>query len=99
MIVFELSMPQVGSWNGEWTGSKNYYAIVRNLGRTKVAKAKEALLDGSSFYHNFGDGWGMSIKVRKITAQEATKIRKQSNGFYGYEWAVDSILRYGKIKA
>ena len=33
LICFTLSMPQVGSWNGKWTGAKNFYAEVINFGR------------------------------------------------------------------
>ena len=29
MVVFELTMPGVGSWNGRWSGEGRYYAILK----------------------------------------------------------------------
>lgn len=97
MLVFELSMPSNTAWNGRWAGAENYYAIVRNLGRGKKAEVKERELLKSPYYrHAFGDGWVAAIKVRKISAREAAKIRKRSKGFCGYSWMVDDIINYGK---
>lgn len=31
IICFELTMPNVGSWNGKWTGADNKYYVCRNL--------------------------------------------------------------------
>lgn len=98
ILEFRLSMPNVGSWNGKWTGESNYYAKVVNLGKTKDKKELgNELLSKQRFYYNFGDGWGMSIHVNEISSKEATKIRKKSNGFCGYDWAVESILKHKKI--
>lgn len=101
LLEFRLTMPGVGSWNGKWTGSENYYARVINFtkkyGSSKKAKEKLETLDGNSFYYNFGDGWSASIDVRVVTSTEARQIRKKSRGFYGYEWMIDSILSKGEI--
>ena len=32
ILSFELSMPNIGSWNGKWTGSERVYAIIKNFG-------------------------------------------------------------------
>lgn len=99
-LVFELSMPGVGSWNGKWTGSDNYYAVVRDLGRGKAGEEKAAALAGQSFGYNFGDGWFARVKVRRLaTAPEVRSIRKRSCGFCGYDWMIDSILKHGEIVA
>ncbi len=90
-------MPNVGSWNGKWSGRENLYAIVVPF-TTLKAKAKAAeLLAKRSFYYNFGDGWGASIGVTEITNDEARRVRRLSKGFCGYNWMVDSILRDGAI--
>jgi hypothetical protein len=52
---------------------------------------------GGSYYYNFGDGWGASVSVRKVTAAQARKIERKSVGFCGYEWMIDSIIRDGEI--
>lgn len=97
-LCFELTMPRVGSWNGRWSGEDKYYAVTRNLGRSKAARERAASLDGQSFYHAWEDGWAASVRVRSVTAREASAIRKKSKGLCGYEWMVDSILTHGRIQ-
>lgn len=85
ILQFELTIPNVGSWNGVDTGKKEGCYIYRNIDK----KQAETLIN-KSFYYNFGDGWGANVKV--------TKHKKQkSEGFRGYDWMVDEILKYGKI--
>ena len=92
ILCFELSMPNVGSWNGKWTGEKNYYAKVINFGHTKkgIEKARE-ILSKKYFNYNFGDGWSAGIYIREMNGKEAAKARRKSNGFCGYDWMVESI--------
>ncbi len=102
ILAFILTMPNVGSWNGKWNAEGRLHAIVINYtkiyGKSKEAKQKaETILNEGSFYYNFGDGWGACISVKRVTASEAANIRKKSAGFGGYDWMVDSILRYGTI--
>lgn len=98
LLAFELSMPNVGSWNGRWTGEDRYYAKVINIGRTKEKiKLGNEILEEESYYHSFGDGWGMNISVRKVNGKEASKIRSKSKGFCGYDWAIESIIKNKKI--
>lgn len=99
IICFTLSMPNVGSWNGKWTGSSNYYAITKNIGRTKKAIEKgEKILKEIYYIYDFGDGWTAKVSVSKVDAKEAANIRRKSNGFCRYDWMVDSILDIGEIK-
>ena len=98
LICFTLSMPNIGSWNGEWTGEDNLYAVIKNMGRTKSAEEKaKKILEKKYYRYDFGDGWTARIDVRKITAKEAAKIRRISKGFCNYDWMVDSIIDNGKI--
>ena len=93
VVAFVLSMPNIGSWNGKWTGEDSLYARVRNIPKEKV----DSLLKKAKFYYDFGDGWGASVAVKAVSASEATKIRKKSKGFYGYDWMIESILQDGNI--
>ncbi len=96
-IQFTLSMPNVGSWNGRWSGREKLYAVVRSFtGRRGQAVAK-AMLAKKSYYYNFGDGWGASVRISEIASHEARRVRKASQGFCGYEWMIDSIVRDGGI--
>lgn len=93
MLVFELSMPNVNTWNGKWTGEGRYYALIKNLGKSKSARElEEKILSKKSFGYDFGDGWFARIDVRRVSGREVTAIRKKSVGFCGYEWMVDSIV-------
>ena len=84
-IIFELSMPNVGSWNGRWTGENSKYTVMRKIDGSDIV--------GKSFYYDFGDGWGASVKVREAEPRE-----KATNRFAGYEWMIDSIIRNGEIR-
>ena len=100
ILSFELSMPNRGSWDGRWSGEEKMFAVVKNLGRTKKAEERgRRLVDAGSFYYSWSDGWGARISVREVSPQQARKIRKQSAGFCGYNWMVDSILLHGEIRA
>lgn len=96
ILSFELSMPNVGSWNGRWTGEGEKYYKHR-----KVSKADgEKILDGKerqSWYYNFGDGWGASVSVVQVSASEKNKRERISVGFSTYEWMIEEILKYGRI--
>lgn len=92
ILCFELSMPNVGSWNGKWTGEGRFYAKVVNFGRSKKGEDKaQQILDGKYYHYNFGDGWSAGVTVSQVCAPEALRIRRKSSGFCGYDWMVNSI--------
>lgn len=90
-LLFILTMPNVGSWNGKWTGEDIVYA------KTKNVKLHPTCEEGN-YYYSWDDGWGVKIEVKRVTVKEANKYLKKSNGFCGYDWMIDSILTHGKIK-
>jgi len=98
-LCFTLRMPNVGSWNGRWSGENNLYARIISIGRSNIAieKAKEIMAKGY-YYYDFGDGWGAAITVKEVDAKEAAKIERKSKGFCGYEWMIRSIQEIGIIK-
>ena len=93
MLSFKLSMPYVTSWNGKWSGDGKLFIVTR-----KVDKQKEKELDGSYHTYRFSDGWVAGIHVNSVDAKEAAKLRRNSKGFRGYDWMVNSILSHGEIK-
>ena len=60
MIVFELTFPNRGSWNGKWSGEKDKHIIVKK----DYQVPKDRI--GKSYYYDFGDGWGASISVQRM---------------------------------
>lgn len=98
-LLFTLNMPNVNSWNGRWSGEGNVYARIRNFGTAKkTAERLRPILDSGYFYYNFGDGWGASVTVKEATAEDVKRVKKQSRGFCGYDWMIDSILEHGDIR-
>ena len=87
-VLFRLTMPNTGSWNGKWSGEGRNYTLVRSIPEARV----QELDIPSSWYHNFGDGWGASVSA--VLMEKGERARK-SDGFCGYEWMVDRIIRWG----
>lgn len=96
ILCFQLSMPSNNSWNGKWTGDDVFYARTRTVTERKKA---DQIAEKGYFSYNFGDGWRARVDVRKITAAQRKKIDKNTKGFCGYEWMIDSILKWGDIYA
>ena len=94
-IAFILSMPNVGSWDSQWTGEGNLYAVVKTYSDCYWKKIKDK--GGKGGYYNFGDGWRASVDVKEVSTLEARQIKKRSNGFLGYEWMIDSLINFSKI--
>lgn len=95
IVAFELSMPSVASWNGRWRGEGNLYAIVRSVPAMKGAE----IVQQRRYTYAFGDGWVAAVTAREVTRSEAAKLRRNTRGFCGYDWMVESILRRGAITA
>lgn len=99
LVCFKLSMPNKGSWNGKWSGEENLYAIIRQVPKKhKTMPMIEELLKNNHYSYSFGDGWVARIEITQVEAKEANKIRQKSQGFCGYEWMIDSLIKNGKIQ-
>ena len=101
IISFQLTMPNVGSWNGKWTGSESKYYVVKKVS-DKYFNSKDHFKDlaekgRDNWHYSWGDGWGANVTAEIVDSKEAAKRRKLSKGFCGYEWMVDSIMFYGEI--
>jgi hypothetical protein len=96
IIQFTLTMPNIGSWNGHWTGEDELFAKCRSYGKQDTEKIMQGKPQ-RSWYYNFGDGWGANVDAKIITAKEARTIRNKSHGFCGYDWMIDSIEQNDKI--
>lgn len=101
-VSFQLTMPNVGSWNGKWTGASKEYFVIRTFTKKEVDNNKTLsnFRDGGhswTFPYDFGDGWTARVIAQIVDAPEANNRLKRSAGFCGYEWMIDSILKHGKI--
>jgi hypothetical protein len=97
IVSFELTMPGVASWNNKWSGEgKKYFKHRKILVSHPIAKALMEVPDIQHTYR-WEDGWMAKVTLRRIDSKTKTKEAKQSAGFCGYEWMIDSILRHNKI--
>lgn len=96
ILAFELSMPGVNSWNGKWSGEDRKHVIVKSF-RSKKMQNKLRPLVGEKHYYDFGDGWTAGVKVFQVDSNQARRLRKQSVGFCGYNWMVNSLIDRGYI--
>ena len=86
-LIAELSMPNRGSWNGQWSGQNNRYTKSITLGKKKA----EELIGNYSYC--FGDGWRANVQIREPEYRE-----RVTNQFCGYDWMITSIRLYGDIR-
>lgn len=91
MIIFELTMPGVGSWNGKWSQEGTYFA------RTRAEREVPRDRWDKDFYYRWDDGWTACVSVRRVSAAEARKLMRKSKGFCGYDWMIKSIILLGEI--
>jgi len=98
-IAFILSMPNVGSWDGKWTGEGDFHCLVRSYTHTKESPNSEYLnvISKTSHYYSFEDGWGASVRTEEIKGNQISKYKRLSKGFHGYNWMVDEIEEHGRI--
>lgn len=86
------------SWNGRWSGDGEFYARTRAL-PAKIAKEKlDKILKEPYYQYNFGDGWRAAVEVKLIDIKTRDTINKNTKGFCGYDWMIDSIIKDGIIK-
>jgi hypothetical protein len=97
ILSFELTMPNVGSWNGKWSGAAKKYYKHRTIGVQEIRALLGPDKERRSFHYSFGDGWGANVSVEQVSAREKARRERVSAGFYGYEWMISSILEFGKI--
>ena len=86
-LIAELTMPNIGSWNGKWSGENNRHTKI--FSTSKSNKMDEFI---GNYLFNFGDGWSANVEVRKPLPKE-----KVSDRFCGYDWMIASIKKYKKI--
>lgn len=97
MLAFTLSMPGCPSWNGKWSGEGRKYVIVNTYTGKKHVENALKILNERSFSYPWDDGWAARIYVHEVNSQQAKKLRKESNGFCGYDWMIKSINQHGVI--
>ena len=96
-ILYTLTMPNVGSWDHKWTQAGKLHCRARSYSDKSLVPAK--VLSMKNYYYNFGDGWGANVSCSKIDAKAKASYNKKSLGFCGYDWMIEEIEKYGRIKS
>lgn len=102
-ILATITMPNVNTWNGSWSGAGKFFGKKIGIKESDVVEFEETtglklnIGESKSWYYNFGDGWGASVLFEVMEASEISKLMRKSQGFMGYDWMVNSIVRNGKI--
>lgn len=94
-LIFTLTMPHCGSWNGRWSGENSKFVRARSLTNRNYAKLPKNIL--GSHYYRWDDGWEACVTVEVVDSREKHKRLKNSEGFCGYNWMINSLLLTGKI--
>lgn len=99
ILSFQLTMPGVASWNGQWTGSNRAYFKHRKIDdKHPIAKALKEDVPDIHHTYRWEDGWMAKVIIKRVDSKTRNKEAKISAGFCGYEWMIDSILKHGKIQ-
>lgn len=102
VLLFEYGHSKINTWNGRWAGEDKIFAKEVFLSTSKRERLSELGFDlrrgaKKSFTHDFGDGWVAEITMTVGAKKDFKEVMKHSEGFMGYEWIIDSILKHGKI--
>jgi hypothetical protein len=96
-VEFRLSMTNSPSWNGRWSGEDKNYVVWRELDTNALKKllwddTNNEFFIERTWFHRWSDGWCAGIKARIVPVGEELP---RSDGFHGYEWMVDNLLKRG----
>lgn len=92
LVEFTLTIVSQEGDVFEIIGDDQKFTRVKNLSKY----AAEQVLRSVEYYYTFE--WGfIEIIVRPVTIQQAIKSREDSDGFAGFDWAIDSIIENGMI--
>lgn len=94
-VEFKLSMPCNNAWNGKWTGASKNYSRVKTM-TDKKCSFLGLDKNNQSWSYSFGDGWVARVSARIVPRGERVK---KSDGFYGYDWMIESIIYYNEIRS
>lgn len=94
--AFILTMPNVGSWDGKWTGGNDLHCKIQMVKKNKLQELLGSE-QSNSWHYNFGDGWSANVKAKVVTDEEIRELQQANKGMMGYDWMIESILEYGEI--
>ena len=97
-LLFTLTIPKPPSWNGKWSLAHEKHTRARTFLDNEYYQLPLNII--GTHYYRWNDGWTAQIDVT-VTNSDRKKERhlKNSAGFCGYDWMIDSLLKCGEIKS
>lgn len=86
-------MPSRSSRSARWPVGKLYAKVV-TFPESKSGIANK-ILEKQPYYHFWKDGLIAKISAMVVDSKEAASIKRQSKGFYGFDWMIANILSHG----
>lgn len=97
-LLFSLSMPNPPSWNGKWSLAHEKHTRARSFTDAEFDNLPKNIVGTHSYRWN--DGWTAQIDVTVTdSAQAKERHLKNSAGFCGYDWMINSLIDCGKIQS
>ena len=95
-LLFKLSMPHRGSWNNKWSLENENFTIAKRFRKCDFEKLPDIV--GKYHEYRWDDGWTAVVNVKHLTnIKDVKQLTKNSQGFCGYDWMIESLLKFGKI--
>lgn len=98
ILKFQLSMPNIGSWNSKWSGSDKLYIRFKTIPKDQAKIVLDDNQDSRNYHYSWDDGWSANVTVTQSDGKEKRRLDKKSDGFHGYEWMIESIIKHQKIQ-
>ena len=97
-LLFTLSMPNPPSWNGKWSLAHEKHTRARAFTDDDFNRLPKSIV--GTHYYRWNDGWTAQIDVKATTSHyQKERHLKNSAGFCGYDWMIDSLVDCGKIRS
>ena len=97
-LLFSLTMPNPPSWNGKWSLANEKHTRARAFSDTEFNNLPQNII--GTHYYCWNDGWTAQINVSVTNSYEKKERHlKNSAGFCGYDWMIDSLIERGEIKS
>ena len=97
LVCFELTMPNRASWNRRWSGENSRHLVIKKFLK-KDQEIIDRILKTKNYFYRWDDGWRACITVELVDSKQTNKLKKLNSGFCGYDWMVESIIRFGEIR-
>ena len=92
-LAFRLTMLCHAPLRSSWQ-DKNFVACRQFMEQLRT----RTIAVNGPYTYRFSDGYTAHISAFVINEAQRNRLLNESDGFGGYEWMIDSIIKHGEIK-